>query len=259
MVQEVIELSKTTLEAGLFEVPADYREVKDAAMLYAAAPTTSSTDSGSRLNSGSVIHDVSDNATSGVNSSIKNAAQSTAPAGIGAKKEGTVRIGAIVKTGAVGSGIAAADLAKAVENSLGQFVKGTKVEIVPVEAKLASAQAEEAKQKECDYVLQVTASHKKGGGGFGGFGKMLSSVAPVMGVGGVAGHIAASTIITAASMSGSMKNKDEVTLDIAVNPVGGANPVLAQQFKAKAKGDGDDIISAVVEQVAAAIVSAVGK
>jgi hypothetical protein len=228
-------------------------------MLYAVMPVSSNSEGDSGTNTGSVIPDVSDNSSGIVNSSIKKAAPSAAPAAIGPKKEGTIRIGAIVKTGAVGSGIAAADLANAVQNALGQHVKGTKVEIVPIEAKLSTAQAEEARQKECDYVLQATASHKKGGGGFGGFGKMLSSVAPVMGVGGVAGHIAASTIITAASLSGSMKNKDEVTLDLAVSPAGGTNQVLAQQFKAKAKGDGDDIISAVVEQAAAAIVHSVGK
>src|SRR5678815_5855276 len=39
MVNEVVELSKATLEAGLFEVPSDYREVHDAAQMYAAAST----------------------------------------------------------------------------------------------------------------------------------------------------------------------------------------------------------------------------
>jgi hypothetical protein len=33
-VTEVIELSKATLDAALFDVPADYREVKDAAQIY---------------------------------------------------------------------------------------------------------------------------------------------------------------------------------------------------------------------------------
>ena len=260
MVQEVVELSKTILDAGLFEAPADYREVSDASMLYAAAPAAS----GSRMNSTPLIPDVSgstsENSTAGISSSIKNAAQQ-APASnaVGPKKVGTVRVGVIVKTGAVGEGIAANDLAKAVENTFGQSVKGTKVEIVPIEAKLAAAQTEEAKQKECDYLMTATASHKKGRGGFGGFGKMFSSVAPVMGYGGIAGQVVASAVITAASMSGSMKAKDELTLDIALNTAANNGPTLAKQFKAKAKGDGDDIISAVIQQAAQAIIDTIGK
>src|SRR5829696_6395213 len=43
MVNEVVELSKATLEAALFEVPSDYREVQDASQMYAAASMNTST------------------------------------------------------------------------------------------------------------------------------------------------------------------------------------------------------------------------
>src|SRR5678815_5900980 len=46
MVNEVVELSKATLEMALFEVPSDYREVQDAAQMYANA-SSSSTSMGS--------------------------------------------------------------------------------------------------------------------------------------------------------------------------------------------------------------------
>lgn len=256
MVQEVVELSRTTLDASLFEAPADYREVKDASQMYTAAATRSE-DNGASIPSYSKSTSASE--PSGLSKNVANAAQPTASSAVGPKKAGTVRVGVIVKTGSVGEGIAAADLAKAVENSLGQTVKGTKVEVVPIEAKLASGQAPEIKEKECDYVLLATASHKKGGGGFGGFGRMLSTVAPVMGYGSYAGQIAASAVITAASMSGSMKAKDEVTLDVTVSSAANNSPMLAKQFKAKAKGDGDDIISAVIEQAAQALIDTVGK
>src|SRR5215203_3434602 len=45
MVNEVVELSKATLEQALFEVPADYREVSDASQMYASASTTASSTS----------------------------------------------------------------------------------------------------------------------------------------------------------------------------------------------------------------------
>jgi hypothetical protein len=176
------------------------------------------------------------------------------------KKEGTVRVGVIVKTTAAGEGIAAADLSAAVQNSLGQYLKGTKVEVVPIEAKLAQAQVGEAQEKQCNYVLLATAAHKKGGGGgFGGFGRMLGSVAPMMGGGSIVGQIATSAIITATSMSGNMKSKDELSLDLRLQSTTDNSVALARQLKVKAKSDGEDIISAIIEQAATAILETVGK
>ena len=258
MVQEVVELSKTTLDAGLFEVPVDYREVKDASMLYATTPVTN--DNGSSVSQSSLpgASKPSVAEPSGLTSNIRSAAVPPTSNTVGPKKEGTVRIGVVVKTGSVGEGIAAADLARAVENTFAQTVKGTKVEVVPIEAKLPAAQSSELKAKDCDYALLANVSHKKGGG-FGGFGKMFSAVAPVMGYGGIAGQVAASAVITAASMSGSMKAKDELTLDVTLNSAENNAPALAKQFKAKAKGDGDDIISAVIQQASQTIIDTVGK
>ena len=71
------------------------------------------------------------------------------------------------------------------------------VEIVPLEAKLPSAIEAEAEEKDCDFVLYATVSHKKGGGGFG-FGKALGAVVAQTGggnwgntAGNIAGRVAA--------------------------------------------------------------------
>jgi hypothetical protein len=256
MIQEVIELSKTTLDQALFEAPTDYREVKDASELYSASSTSGVSFTGDNSSSSG------NSQPSALGSSIKSAATTSNAAQplIGAKKEGTVRVGVIVKTASVGEGIAAADLSAAVQNSLGQYLKGTKVEVVPIEAKLGQAQAAEAKEKQCDFVLQATAAHRKGGGGgFGGFGRMLGSVAPMLGTGGVVGHIAGSAIVTAASMSGNMKSKDELSLDLKLQSASDNNVAFAKVLKVKAKSDGEDIISTVIEQAAQAILETVGK
>lgn len=261
-VSEVVELSKATLDAALFEIPTDYREVSDAAQMYNVAQTDDSTDSpNSAANSGNAA-----------NSTMKLPAQSSAsntakPAALAAKQPGIVRIGVTVKTGAVGEGIAAADLAAAVQNTFGEFLKGTKIEVVPLEAKLAALVDGEASKKECDFVLYASVAHKKGGGGFGGmFGKMapvLGSLAPVAGMGGsvagaVAGQVASTAIISASQVSSNVKSKDEITLDIKLNQTGGA-AVLTRQFKNKAKSDGEDILSPIIEQAAEAIVTSAKK
>jgi hypothetical protein len=255
-VNEVIELSKATLEASLFDVPADYREVQDASQMYASTSVGASSARSSAMRS-----------NTGLAADIHNAASSpeatAAASGSAAKQPGVIRIGlAAVKTGAVGESLSAADLASAIQNTLSQFLKVPNVEVITIESRLASAIEAEASQKECDYVLYTTVSHKKGGGGFGGFGSVLGSAVGHVGLGGfgntaanVAGQVATQAIVTASSLSANVKSKDEVTLEIKLNKGGAA--VVANTFKAKAKSNGDDVISKVVEQAAQVIVDTI--
>ena len=261
MVTEVVELSKATLEAALFEVPGDYREVQDASQMYAAAATTSMSNSNSS-EAGS---------NSGVAQSIRSQARQTpseAPSSpsVSAKQPGVVRIGlAAVKTGAVGESISAQDLAAAVQNTLASYLKVPNVEIVALEARLSSGITSEAKQKECDYIIYTNVSHKKGGGGgFGGmFGQALGSAIGHTGIGhtgsvagNLAGQVATQAIVSATTVSSNVKSKDEITLDLKLNRADGSS-AIAKVFKAKAKSNGDDIISQIVEQAAEEIVRVV--
>jgi hypothetical protein len=270
---EVLELSSSTLDAALFDVPQGYREVKDSTELYASMASSSSSSgdssSGSSTSSRNMPSMPGGN-NSAMNSNIQNLSKSapSAASEVGAKKAGVVRIGlAAVKTGAVGEGLNAAELAGAIRNTLSEYLKSPKIELVALEAKLASAIDAEAKEKECDFVIYAQVSHKKGGGG-GMFGKMLGSVASStisrVGYGSgnvagqVAGQVASEAVYTASTMSANVKSKDEITLDIKVNSAAGA-AALAKQFKQKAKGDGDDIITPIIEQAAQAILDAVAK
>ena len=255
-VNEVIELSQATLDAALFEVPSDYREVKNAGEMYASSSVKNMPQVPSTNNSA---------ISSGTASSIQKQVQVNVNNSVeaNAKQPGIVRIGIMTKIGAVSSGVAAADLAAAINNTLGEYLKGTKVELVLLEAKLVSLIENEAKQKECDFVLLANVSHKKGGGGFGGMfgktaGEMLGSVVPMAGGVGsaIAGQVA-STVITSAAISSSFKSKDEITLEINLKRSGGA-AVLTQKFTAKAKSDSEDILSKVVEQAAQAIANKAG-
>jgi hypothetical protein len=264
LVNEVTELSKATLDASLFDVPQDYRQVTDASQMYAASVNISSpnTASMSLPNSGS--------SSTGSTVRLPNVSNgnddSSAPTG--PKKSGIIRVGlAGVKIGAVGQGLNASDLAAAVQNTLIQFLKVPNLEVVTLDGKLASAIDSEAKQKECDFVIYSNVSHKKGGGG--GFGSMFgsalgSSIASVgIGhtgsvVGNIAGQVATQAIVSATSMSANVKSKDEITLDLKLTKIDGSQ-AFAKIYKAKAKSDGEDIISGVIEQAAQAIVDTVGR
>lgn len=263
-INEVIELSQATLDASLFDIPADYREVKNSTELYASMSQTSGQTNYGSTNSGTNYSNPSNSAMSQTVANKANSPSNLSQT-VGAKKAGTIRIGlASVKTGAIGEGMNAAELAGAIQNSLGEYLKGTKIELVVLEAKLASAMETEAKQKECDYVLYATVSHKKGGGGFGMFAKVapvLGSVVPMAGMGStagaVAGQVASTAIYTTASATSNVKAKDELTLDIKLQ--NGAAVALSQQFKAKAKSAGEDILSPIMEQAATAILTAATK
>ncbi len=272
MTSEVVELSKANLDAGLFDIPDGFREVQDAAELYAVSAAQPSIGNGTQ--NGSVSgsqatmplpnvgrgNGISDNRSAGQNDI------SSEQTGTAAKKEGTVRIGLVgVKIASVGEGLTAADLSEAVKNTLLDYLKVPNLEVVPLDGKLASAIEAEASAKDCDLVLFVTATHKKGGGGgFGGkFGSMLGSTIARTGightgsaVGNIAGQIATQAVISATSVSAQMRSKDEVTLDIRLDRTAGGQ-VASRQFKAKAKSDGDDLISNVVEQAAQAIVDVI--
>jgi hypothetical protein len=253
IVNEVVELSQTTLDASLFDVPADYREVKDfSGALMATAGDGSSNDG----------TNTSHAADSGMSANVKGMAN--APAAqtsmeLGAKRPGVVRLGlASVKTGSVGEGLSAADLAAAVQNTLADYLKSPSVELVQLEAKLPSQLDAEAKQKECDFVIYANVSHKKGGGGFGGmFGKVLAPAVGQVGLGhtgstagNVAGQVTTTAIVSAGTMSANVKPKDELTLDVKVQAPGSAMPAASRGFKARAKSAGEDIITPVIEQAA---------
>lgn len=185
---------------------------------------------------------------------------------VGAKKAGVIRIGiADVKTGAVGQGLNAGDLAAAVRSTFVQYLKVQNLEIVTLDAKLASVIDTEAKQKECDYVLYSNVSHKKDGGFGSMFGSTLGMAVGNVGightgstVGNVAGQIATQAIVSAATVSSNVRSKDEITLDVRLNKIDGTQ-AFAKVYKAKAKSNGDDIVSNAIEQAAQAIVSAVGR
>ncbi len=91
MISEVVELSKSTLDPALFEAPVDFREVKSASEMYASRGTSGSTFNGSDRSSSS-----DNGSSSAMITGVRNAAaapRNDSPITIGAKKEGTIRLG----------------------------------------------------------------------------------------------------------------------------------------------------------------------
>jgi hypothetical protein len=252
--QEVLELSKEPLSAALFDVPDGYRLVKNAQELYgltASTPDAASSPSG----------------TSGANSAgISSSPTNVWTTSDSPKKAGVIRIGLVMPKVQMSSGDTA-QAAEALRGNFASYLKGPTVEVIPLSARLASQATEEARQSECDYVLYLSMSVKKGGGGsmFGrAIGNIAGSAAGHIPVGGSATTAAArsaaiSGVYTTAVIVSSIKVKDELSLEYKLDSVETSKTLLSNSAKAKAKSDGEDILTPLVESSAQTIVSTVGK
>lgn len=176
-----------------------------------------------------------------------------------------VKVGLAAPKANFSEGADNAQMASGLRALIGQYFQGSNVEIVPIEALLPKAAAAEAKEKGCDYVLQVAVSQKKGGGGFGMFkilAPVISNVAPMAGMGGgvagqIAGSMASTAISTAANLSSNTKSKDQFTFDYSLVSTGDNSVKVGNSLKAKAKSDGEDVLTPMVEAMAEAVSKAV--
>ncbi|HEU4511048.1 MAG TPA: hypothetical protein VFR78_22645 [Pyrinomonadaceae bacterium] len=250
MTQEVLELSREQLSASLFEVPEGYALAKDMQALYGMGAATSSVTNTQPEN----------NATAKANT----AGDTTTTAASTAKKPGMIRIGLVMPKVQVHTGDAART-AEAVRNDFAKSLTAPNVEVVTLAARVPSAALDEARQSQCDYVLNVSMNLKKGGGG-SMFGRAIGNVA-----GAAAGHIpgggtaasgaarsaAITGVYTTAVVVGSIKAKDELSLEYKLDRVENASTVVTNTAKAKAKSDGEDILTPQIEAAAQAILNAV--
>lgn len=178
-----------------------------------------------------------------------------------------IRVGIALPKAQFAEGVDNQMMAAGVRDLVGQYLQGSNIELVPLEARLVSALNSEAQEKDCDYVLQMTVAQKKGGGGMSMFKKIapvLGSVAPMAGVtGSVAGHVAGtvaqSAIYSAAGMAANTKSKDQFTLEYSLISAADGTAKAANSLKAKAGSDGEDVLSPMIEKLAEAILAATNK
>lgn len=253
LTNEVLEISRAPLDAALFDIPAGYALARSMQEMYGVSSVAAKADR--RAN------DAGPAETPAAPWSQTTAAPGLVAANV-PKKEGAVRICQVMPKAQVTTG-SAAQAAEAVRNTFASYLTGPRLEIASLNARLPSQAMEEARQSQCDYVLYVSMTQKKGGGG-GMFGRAFGSV-----VGAAAGHVPVSTageavargaviagIHTTANISSNIKAKDEITLDYKLEAVGGARPALSKTEKAKARSDGEDVLTPLIERAAEAIVAA---
>ena len=188
------------------------------------------------------------------------AAPGATPSTLSSKKPGVIRIGIVGPKADFGQGNSGVVIAETLRVSIIRYLSGPLFEVVPINAMLPVQVDAEVKQKECDLVLYSSLTQKMSGGGLGILKKAMpmASMIPMVGIAaGAAGSIATTAagaaINGAAGLGSLVKAKSEVTFEYKLVAPTAEMPVLANSAKAKAKQDGEDIVTPLLEQASGAI------
>jgi|GEM_PF-396887 len=205
------------------------------------------------------------------------AAQVAAPQALGPKTPGKIRIGVAPPDAQLGQGSnTGQDYSTPIRNSMVLLMSGPAVEIAALDSHIPMQLQAEAQQKQCDFVMFSAVSVKHGqGGGFGKFmkmGSMAASMTPMgamgRGMGGAVAAQAASAAASAAAMSAQqqamnqlagfnheIKSKDDVTVQYSLVQTGQATPRIQNQLQGKAKSDGEDVLTPLLQQTANSVLT----
>jgi hypothetical protein len=214
----------------------------------------------------------------GAAQSQPTANQVAAPLALGPKAPGKIRIGVAPPDAQVGQGNSAgADYSTPIRNAEVALMSGPAIEITALDSHISLQLQAEAQQKQCDYILfsSVGVKHVSSGGfgKFAKFGGVAASMTPMAGMArGMGGAVAAQAAGMAAtqmaqqqamnqlaSFNGQIKSKDDVTVQYQLLPTGASSPLLQESLKGKAKSDGEDVLTPLLQQVANNVLTQVSK
>jgi hypothetical protein len=148
---------------------------------------------------------------------------------------------------------------------LTSYLSGPTLRVMSLDSRLAAQAIEEAREKECANVLTITVTRTRhDGGGIGrALGRAASGAAWQMPYGGSATTAAVRGAAIAGAyavseLASSTKARDELTIDYRVTRHDSpAAPAKREHLKAKA--DGEDLVTPLVERIAESVVAAIGK
>jgi hypothetical protein len=157
----------------------------------------------------------------------------------------------------------ATQVASAVRELLRSFLTGPSMQSVLIEARLPSQSIEEARQKNCGRVLTAALTRKRGSGG-GLLGRVVgqagTTAAWSLPGGGVGGALARGAAVaatqTASEVASSTQAKDEMRIEYRLSAVSGGTTLGPKTERAKAKVDGEDLLTPLVQKVAEAVAAA---
>ena len=199
-----------------------------------------------------------------------------APQPLGPKAPGKIRIGVAPPEAQVGQGNnAAADYSTPIRNAEVALMSGPAIEVAALDAHVAVQLQAEAQQKQCDYILFSSIAVKHSSGGFGKFAKFGGMAASMTPVGAMAGGMRGAAAAQAAAgmaasqaaqhqamnqlagFNGQIKSKDDVTVQYLLVIPGQSTPVVQNSLAGKAKSDGEDVLTPLLQQAATTVLTSV--
>jgi hypothetical protein len=157
----------------------------------------------------------------------------------------------------------ATSFAVAVRDLFAMYLKGPSIRTVSLESRLASQATLEARQQECGQMLLVTLERKHSSGSTSRILGQAAGIAVTRApyVGGVGGAVASGATWAGGEaiyrFASEIRAKDELELSYRLGPPDAVERAKAVTSKAKAKSDGEDLLTPLVEKAANGIVTAV--
>jgi hypothetical protein len=147
------------------------------------------------------------------------------------------------------------------------YLTGPTLRAIALDARLPSQAIEEARQKDCEYMLMTTVIRVRhgGGGGLAALGRAAGTAASYgIPYGGSVGTAAARSAAIAgayavSNMAGTTKAKDEITMDYRVEKLDRVSDTKPTTLKAKAKQDGEDLLTPMTETTSGTIAGIVSR
>lgn len=167
-------------------------------------------------------------------------------------------------TGVDGS---ASDAGTAVQELIVSFLTGPLMQPVPVEPRVRQLALDEARQKNCAFLLSTSLSRKRSGGG-SALGSVLGRAAGtaawyIPGGVGIGGAVVRGVSVGAAEavqqMTSSTRAKDEMRLEWVLTPLAASGSATSRKDKLKASSDGEDLVTPLVHRAAETVVQIVLK
>jgi hypothetical protein len=173
---------------------------------------------------------------------------------------------AMVLPAVQGVGGDASTVAASVRSIFESFLTGPSLKSVPLEARLPSQAAEEARQKDCPTLLTVSVTRKASGGGPSKMGAIASAAGttaayiPLPNYGtAVAVGAARGGAEAVASVARGTRAKDEIKLTYKLTTADGATMLPEKSDSAKAKSDGEDLLTPLISKASEAVAAAVSR
>jgi hypothetical protein len=151
-----------------------------------------------------------------------------------------------------------------VRELMASFLKGPSIQVVLLDARLTAHAFDESRQKSCGHVLTLTL-HRRRSGGAGWLGRVAGqagyTAAWSIPGGSLATAVARGATVAVAhavsEIASSTKAKDEMRFEYTLTSLDGKPGLGPKSEKGKAKVDGEDLLTPLVQRAAEAIVAKV--